>query len=409
MKRIKVKVVRAMAEKEALNEKPKGKRKGRVKMADRLIRLNPFQISKTKDGVTTLRKQYGDNVMTVVRGSLFERARGVLFTFQELTGETGKKLNFYLPDIAHAMGAKNPYDERILQPLREDIKALLAAEVRLNLDKPSPKKELCVKFIFLEGYLNRDDHGSIVVGHYLDTIRELSLGYTYITLPTYFSIKGQIARSLYVYLASQQPFYNRVPEGYSIRLSLLVEYLNYERAGRPWWRIWPHVENAIEELKKVGFVGKYVRDKKRHKKDGGVLTFWKAKKEKQVVGTTKPSSSKGKHAAVLDSIKEAFPEATCSDAKLVAALDKAEAFLEPYTTSLGRFVKDYAQWLDDRNLKFLAPTLFKPDNSFFKEFVGKVAELTTRKQAEAAEKRRLEEAERALEWEIKFGKYSEFT
>jgi len=181
-----------------------------------------------------------------------------------------------LVDIAKGMGKSNPYDRKVQLPIWQVIDDLLETDVRI---RPDTKLGCTGKFSFVEGYVDRDGRGELGVGRFLDIIRDLALGCTSIRLQNYFSIKSRIGRSLHVFLESQQKFYRN--EGYETSLMKLCRNLNYDRAGRPWSQVWRHVAGAVEELVALELVGQYRRDRTRHPRDGGVIAFWPARKEKE--------------------------------------------------------------------------------------------------------------------------------
>lgn len=255
-------------------------------MADQImIRPNPFFPSKIRAGAAYQRR-YGDSILRIYGKPLTERDRGTMIVLLDLSKRNGNRpFDFRLSDIAKAQGARNPYDRKVLDPIYESIDRLLDIQIRI---RPTKEIGLTAKFVLLEGYASRSGTGSIAMGQYLGIIHDLALGCTYIQPENYFAVRSQIGRALYVFLASQQKFYKG--EGYQIRLSLLLQHINYINDGRSWFQVWPVVEDAIRELKELGLIGRYQRDRERYPKDGGVVKFWPGKKELPEAATPRPQA-----------------------------------------------------------------------------------------------------------------------
>jgi hypothetical protein len=206
---------------------------------------------------------------------LYEEDRGVLLCLLNMAAKNNNKpFDFNLPDIAEEKGVKNRWQKSCLQPIRESIDRLLEARIRI---RPVKDKGLTAIFSFIEGWLNFDDTGHLSVSPYIDVVRDLTLGSTYIDMSRYFKVKGQLARSLYVFLESQRPFYNGGE--YSIRSSSLMEYINYDPQQKPRWRITQQIKNSCDELLRMGLLEKYDLDQRKFKQDGGLLTFKKVQKK----------------------------------------------------------------------------------------------------------------------------------
>lgn len=346
-----------------------------VKMANNIIvRPSIWVLSRTKDSIDKLEKRiftYGDS-RVVVHGRLFEEDRGVFLCLLELAKQNDyKKFDFKISDIAKVKGKLNPYQESAQQPIRDSLERLLDSHIRI---RPTKGKGLSAGFKLVSGYLDSDDVGQLSVTPYLDKINELGLGVTSINLDKYLEPRSQVARSLYSFLDSQRPFYQD-KQGYEIRLTLLLKHLNYDVKGRPLWRIWPTIKMAIEELKQNGFIKRYRYDKTRHKGEGGVIKFLAVRKgkTKELIGSPNDPW--------IELIKTTFDDKVVwgegVENQFRTALNKIEVFLETdlkSTCSMKMFMDYYCSWLELKNLKFIAPTLFKTNNSFFMEFVKQHSE-----------------------------------
>lgn len=342
----------------------KAKTKKYVRLANDFIRPSPFQIIKKKDEALDEKKIYHyGNVAVIVSGQLYEEDRGTLMCLLAIAKRNNHKpFDFTLTQIAIEKGVKNPYQKTTLTPIRQSVERLLDAQIRIR----SKNKELTGKFSFIEGWL-KGNAGNLSVSPYLDIVRDLTLGTTLISLSTYFSLKSQIARSLYSFLVSHRNFY--IDKGYVIRLSRLTRYINFETSERQWWRVWEQVAPAIEELKKNKILSRYKYDKKRCKDEGGILTFHSVKKKKPALSEGDQNTEIIKN--IKDELKRKVVNWSDSDDKAIRIeLNKASKFLEQYHHSLNSFIRDYCYWLNNSNdLSYFSTKLFNPDNGFFKAFV----------------------------------------
>ncbi len=367
-----------------MQDKSKSKWKDSVRLADEIIRPNPFLLSRDKEAtsVSKLRKRYGDSGdMIIVTGRLFEEDRGTLIAFLEMSEETEKRLDFYLPEVAKVKGVKNPYAESVLGPIRESIGRLLTAQLQLNLIKPSREKKLRARFVFLKGYLDSNDHGNITVSNYLETVRDLALGFTYIKPSLYFSFKGQLSRSLYTFLQSHKAICKG--SSYSVRLSKLCNHINYGLRERAWSQVWQHINGALEKLKKAGVIARYIREKDRCRIDGGVITTWGPKKQME-------KKTEAKHLETERLLKQARGLVTTKltaedESQLIKYIDGlveydsqvkkvygtgTDEFGNAYTRSIGDFTGDFIAWLQRQQwLKQVPIKTFSVDGKVFWQFV----------------------------------------
>jgi hypothetical protein len=339
-----------------------------VRIANAVIRPNPWLISRKTDPIDGVEKsiyRYGEYCKVIVNGRLYEKDFGTWLCMLDIA-----KRNNYRPyksdnlcvDIAKEMGAKNPYQRTVLEPLWHSIDRLLDTQIRIRPDKG---RGFTAKFCLIEGWLDSDcRHGSFSVTPYLDIVKELMLGQTIIVKQLYFNLNSTIARSLYKFLASQKSFYRGTE--YKIRLSQLCKYLNYDLEDKPWWQVWDSIENAIKELKQAGFISRYRYNKNHYKQNGGMLSFYPAQKKPKI--TTDNSNSE-----VVQLIKDVFEDkiqwSISYEIKLRTALNNTYKFLEQYAVSLKSFIKNYCGWLKHKNPKYISPKLFEPENMFFQEFV----------------------------------------
>jgi len=257
-----------------------------VKIADDVIRLSPFAISRRKElAINGDDKQIyrGKNSVVVRYGQLYEEDRGTLICLLEMAkqhGDQHQAFDFTLTDIAKLKGVQNPRQKTTTEPIWDSIDRLLDASIRI---RPTKEKGLTARFNFIEGWLDSDGRGHLSVSQFLDVIRDFALGTTNIDPDIYFKIKSPIARSLYAYLSSQDLFYNK--GHYPIRLGLFAKYINYDTQGKPWFEIRRYFKNAAEELKQIGFLDRCNLDKNRCKSEGGVMEFWPAKKKPKELTT----------------------------------------------------------------------------------------------------------------------------
>lgn len=351
-----------------------------VKLANDICRPSPFQITRNKDSAINDISvyQYGD-CRVEVQGHLYEEDRGTLICLLKIAKQydANKRFDFTLVDIAKEKGVKNPYQETAIIPIRDSIDRLLKAHIRI---KSANANGLSAGFVFVQGW-HKDGVGSISVSPYLDVIRDLTLGATSISLNTYFDLKSQIARSLYTFLASQRVFYNGT--GYEIRLSSLVTYINFDTQDRPWWRVWEHVENAIKELKVIGFIGRYRYDNTRYKQEGGIIKFYPAKKK------AKEITDGDKNDKIIQLIQDKLNITISGDENNYRiSLNKVSKYLEQYDEKLKSFIPNYCNWLVNKNPQYISANLFNPDNSFFQQYVKMEREdghLLTQKEYERRE------------------------
>jgi len=342
-----------------------------VRLADSIIRPSCFTISKFKNAVTDeeIIYRYGTS-RVIVQGKLYEQDRGTLICLLELAKKNDFKPFDITPvSIAKEKGIKNPYRETALQPIRESIDRLLEATIRI---KPEKGHGLTAKFCFIEGWLDSDDTGNLSVSPYLAIVRDLTLGTTNISLNTYFSLKSQIARSLYNFLASQRDFYTGI--GYSIRTASLVNYIAYDTNGQPFWKVVSNMKSAINELKEIEFISGFLYNTKKYKTEGGLFTFYPA--EKKAVLPEAPEGS------IIEQMISEYPEEAFklrgSINKFQTAFDKINIFLQAFERKPENFIVAYLRWLksedNEGKVKYISPALFDTDNEFFKEFYNELNE-----------------------------------
>lgn len=340
-----------------------------VEVADDVIRLSPFAISRKRElAINGDDKQIyrGKNSVVVRYGQLYEEDRGTLICLLEMAkkhGDQHQAFDFILKDIAKLKGVKNPWQKTTTEPIWESIDRLLDASIRI---RPTKEKGLTARFNFIEGWLDSDGSGRLSVGQFLDVIRDFALGTTNIDPDIYFKVKSPIARSLYAYLSSQELFYNK--GHYQIRLGKFTKYINYDTEGKPWSEIRPYFKHAAEELKRIEFLNEYRHDKNRCKSEGGVMEFWSAKKKLKELSTGEQNQE------IVQLIKDEFPEmewTEVDETHLRTTLNKTTKFLEQYSCSLKDFVKDYCEWLKNKKVvKRISPALFDQRNTFFQEYVS---------------------------------------
>jgi len=247
-----------------------------IKIANKVIRLPIWRLDNTKDnGSGKVKKsiyKYGET-RVVIHGELLEKDRGVLFALLALSKlyDNSRTFDFELSDIAKIKGASNPYDEKVLEPIRESIDRLFDVQIRL---KPTKRKGFTGKFTFIEGGLNSDDTGNISVSPYIDVVNTFKLGTSTIHLKTYNSIRKGVARSLFTFIKDQRPFYTG--NGYKIRTTKLVKYLAMDNT-KPFFQTRSLLNAAVEELEELDLIGKHKYEKNEYKTDGGLWTFYPIK------------------------------------------------------------------------------------------------------------------------------------
>ncbi len=374
-----------------------------VAYANTLARCNPFVINPEK-APQCIRKRYGDDRL-VTRTILPERADLTFTTLLKMTnGLSDRTIEGYVSDIARARGVGNPYDEKILGPIREDIEKLLAAEIRFNINPDHPKKEkgFRAKFTLVEGYLTSDDLVNLTISPYIEKIKELKR-YFWLNIQTFSQLHSPIARQLYKFFKSQQ-FMNRENWKYQIGLNKLCYYINYNIDDIPWWKVRQTVSKNLETLKSKGLIKRYQIDSKTNKNDGGMVTVYGKKTErKQTISlpeaqpkqlnqqkTTKQIAYAEEVQIVREHLMEFDTKGYYSERKLIQSLRMLDDYLKPYAVaisygldksfeqakkrSLNRFVSAYCEWLDgsygDKQIKYYSASLFDPANELFKRFIA---------------------------------------
>jgi len=242
-----------------------------VKLRNEITRPSPFLISISDEELNDqgfIEKKYGENDVIRAYGKLCAKDRQTLITLLEMSNQLGQPLVIKVSDIASAQGIKNPYAESTLGPIRESLDRLRQVRIEINPEPSKEKKNSCT-FIFLHGGRKDNDDCELYLAEYLD-IYDKNIGF-FIEPSKYRALGGPIAQALYPFLKSQQSIY----EGgtYKSRLAKLCRYINYDPAGRPWSRIWPHIEQALKQLSKEGVIEKYSRDKNKHRGEGGLITI----------------------------------------------------------------------------------------------------------------------------------------
>ncbi len=239
--------------------------------------------SKYKDPVSGIVKtiyNYGEGKSAgkvIVWGELKEEDRGAFFIisamdknvdFQGITG--------HITDLVKMKGSKNPYQVTEIDPMWDSVERLLDVNIRI---KPNVRGgSTSAGFRLVSGTLDSGGNFYLTTADYHNMVKHLNLHEHNIYLPNYFIYKSPIARSLKVFLESQQPFYFN--SGYQISLKKLCNYIGYSIRNRPMWRVWQYFENAMKELKETEFLSqKCKRNKDVNKSEGGIVEFYSGKKE----------------------------------------------------------------------------------------------------------------------------------
>ncbi len=338
---------------------------------------------------------YGDNGLSAtVYGKLYERDFGPWLCMLDWARQNEYKpveSEDILVDIAREMGyTKNPWQK--IPALWETFDRLLDVQIRI---RPETGQGFTAKFCLIEGWLDSDGrNGSFAVSQYREIVNKFILGEANVSKKTYLQIRSMLSRSLYRLLCRQQKFYYGHP--YEIRMSLLLQYLNYDSKGLPWYKLRGIVKSAAEELKRIEFLHDYTIHTNRCKAEGGVITFFlvmQKKKEinsypdkkeisqpdKKQITTSKQNITFAQNRILqnIQIIRDTFEDKIEWSDEMQRTLESNISKLKVWCDDLKRgptiktLIQYYCQWLDEKDIKFIQPTLFTQGNSFFKTFVKK--------------------------------------
>jgi len=267
--------------------------KNNVKLLDEIIRINPFLITDRElSEQGTYYKEYSKGKGIIVHGKLYDTDRDVFIAILSLIGETAEEVELKITDIGRAMRLKNPRDKPTIKRIKESIDRLLKTKLELCTKEKSEDHNITL----LQGNIAQDNNiVTISIADYMWLMKELNWGYFYANTNIYFDLNSSIARSLYLFLNSQQ-FFTTGKAPYEVYLDKLCKFINYT-PNSPIWRKRSIIKKQLETLKSEGIISNFNIDIKRGLEQNGLIRIEKGK-------TVKHPKTHGKRSKVTCTIIE---------------------------------------------------------------------------------------------------------
>lgn len=267
------------------------------------LRVGMWPISETTEPNVEKRiYRYGTGTgagVIVVDGKLSEHDRGAFLIVRAMDKSKGYAgIHGKISDLVKRKDIKNPYQSGSILKMWNSVEALLDVHVRIKPNKLGGS--LSVAFKLVAGWIDSDGSYFLTTHDYQKIVESLSLHEINIPLKDYFSSRSPITRSLKEFLRTQSLPYSK--GGYEISLLKLCKYIGYDTGNKGFWQIWPHIEKAMNELKQTGFLEKCsTRDLLRCKQEGGVIRFWRGRKQEKL-------NEEFKNEIDFNEILELFPD-----------------------------------------------------------------------------------------------------
>lgn len=354
-----------------------GKPKRLVQHPDQLTRPSVYKINPDRSKYNPYKRRlrrYGEKEYLIIEGDLYIEDREIFLCIMELARpHRHKKFPFHVKELLRIKGVQNINNPVSQRRMISGVRRLLNSTIRFfHRGIPEPWG----KISFCDGKVFDDGNGWLSIGQFLDDIKKYELGDNYVDLDFYLSIQSKIAQALFVYLGTQQDFYNG--RGYKIGVEKLCSYLYYLIGDKEWWEVRKNLTGAIDELKEKKYLaGKTWLNKDRLK--GGIVYFYAGKKGLRKPKELTPFKNKpgDAYAEILNVINDNFKEGKQqinwtknNIRKLRSNLHAMEQHPKTDVEDMTGWVDRYCSWLKKNSaVHFIHPVLFDPEREFYQQWL----------------------------------------